>query len=824
MSMIGTLWRELRFAARSMSRAKTASAAVIVTLAIGIGASTTIFSIVNGVLLKPFDYPDVDELVALRYSAPGFDEPEMPSAPFLHFANQDAETFTASGLWATRAAAVTGSSEPERVQALNVTAQVLPLLGVNPMLGRVFSEADDSPEAPLTVVLTYGYWQRQFGGDVDIIGQSLTLDGQVHEIIGVMPRGFRFLDERAELFRPFQFDRSQTFLGLFGFGGIARLEPGVTLETASTEAARLIQVAIDSFPPFPGASREQFREVGLAPNFRTLRHEVVGDVSSTLWVLMGTIGIVLLIACANVANLFLIRAENRFGELAVRSALGAGRLRLARPLVVESLLLGIVGGLAGLGLAYVALDFVLANGPANLPRVDEIEIDGVVLLFASTISIVAGVGFGSMPALRHSLPRLTLALRSAGRGSTPSREGQRVRAGLVAFQVALALLLMIGSGLMFRTYRALSDVEPGFVEPAQVQTFRLNVLEGEIPDSEQALRVMRDVLDETASIPGVESASFVSAMPLEGLQTSEGMYVEGATYAQNEFPPSRRLKFVSSGFFESLGTPLIAGRDLEWIDYDDRRRVAIVSESLATEEWGGAEAAIGKRVRVTVNDPWREVVGVVGDVHEDGLNRPAPTIAYFPILMEEFWNAPAFIWRTVSFAIRTPRAGTEALSSEIRAAIRRINGNLPIVELRTLGDLYDRSLARTSFTMLLLGVAGVMALTLSLVGVYAVIAYAISQRTREIGVRLAFGATPVGVQFLFTRQALNVVMVGVAVGLAAAAGLTRLMESQLFGVAPLDPWTFVAAPAVLLPMAFLGSLLPARRASRVDPIECLRDD
>lgn len=820
-----TLWRELHVAIRSLSKTTSISVAVIATLAIGIGATSAIFSIVNGVLLKPLAYPDAEQLISLRYAAPGFNSNDVLSAPFLYFTYREhAETFEGSGIWNNRTSTVTGIGEPARVRTIDATAAILPLLGIEPAVGRVFSEEDDLPGAPLTTVLTYGFWQRYFAGDRRAVGQLLTLDGRAHEIIGVMPQGFRFLDEQAEVFRPLQLDRAQVFLGNFSFGGIARLRPGTTMEMASADARRMIPIAMDSFPPFGGGSRDAFRGIGLAPNFRSLKTDVIGDVGGTLWLLLGTIGIVLLIACANVANLLLIRAEGRVGELSVRAALGAGRLQIARPLLMESLLFAVAGGLGGLALAAVGLEFVLTQGPAGLPRIDEIEIDRTVVAFAVIVSALTGLVFGSMPALRSSSSRFTRVLSSAGRGMTGTRDGQRARSALVVVQVALALILMIGAGLLFRTYVALNGVEPGFTRAEEVQTFGLTVSAGEIAEPREALRAMTDMANRIEAIPGVDSVAFASSVPLEGSRAADVLSVEGVAYDDNGLAPARRLKFVSPGYFATLGIPLVAGRDLEWIDLDDRRLVTIVSESLANEEWGSPEAALGERVRTAENDPWREIVGVVGDVHEDGLDQTPVPIAYFPVLMDRFWNVPVLVWRSVTFSVRSRRAGTEALVTELRSAGSTVNGNLPLANFRTLGDLYKQSLSRTSFTLALLGIAGVMALFLSLVGIYAVIAYAVSQRTREIGIRLALGASSIGVQYLFARQALGLIALGAVAGLAAAGGLTRLMQSSLYGVTALDIRTFAAVTVLLLPIALLASFVPARRALRVDPMDALRDE
>ncbi len=820
---VDALGRDLRYALRSLRHNPMFTAIAILTLGIGIGANTAIFSVVNGILLKPLSYPHSDELVALVHAAPGFKSVDMPSAPFLYFTyRQESRTFAGNGLWQSLPASVTGVAEPERIQTIQVTSEVLPLLGVEPLVGRVFSAQEDSPGRPLTAVLSYGYWQRRFGGDRSVIGRRLTLDGKAHEIIGVMPQRFRFLDTDADLFRPLQFDRSQVFLGLFGYGGIARLKPGVTLAQAAADVARMIPIAVESFPPSAGSSREQFRSVGLRPNLRSLKQQVVGDVGDTLWVLMGTIGLVLLIACANVANLLLVRADGRQQELAVRAALGAGWGRLARELLVESAVLGLAGGVLGLGLAYTGLRLLVANGPANLPRMGEIAVDPTVLLFALAASLFSGLLFGLIPVAKYARPRLGTALQAGGRRMSASRERHRARGALVVAQVALALVLLICSGLMLRTFQSLSQVDPGFTGPQEVQTLRLNIPEAQVPEPERATRMLNQIVDRLAAIPGVTSVAFGSSAPMGGQMTMDILYAEGDTYAGGKLPPPRRFKFISPGFFRTLGTPLVAGRDLEWIDFYDRRHVAVVSEELARAEWGTPAAALRQHIRATPNDPWREIVGVVGDVREDGVSQPSPATAYFPVLLDRFWTAPTFLWRSVTVMVRTPRAGSESFLRELQEAVWAVNGNLAVAEVRTLGDLYEGSLARTSFTLVLLAIAGSMALVLGIIGIYGVLSYAVSQRRREIGIRLALGAQPGELKTMFVRHGLVLASMGVAIGLGAAAVLTRFMSSLLFGIRPLDPLTYAAGALLLGLAAALASYLPARRAAAVDPVEALK--
>ena len=818
-ALVEEVARDVVHALRAYRRTPGFTAVVLLALALGIGATTAIFSVVNGVLLKPLSYPDPDRLMALRHATANG---TTGSSFFLHFTYQDeSETFT-SGLWQNLGASITGLDEPEVVRAITVTHQVLPILGVPPLVGRVFSTEDDAPGNPPAAVLTYGYWQRRFGGDSSAIGQRLTIDGRPHEIIGVMPETFRFLDTGADLFRPIQPDRSRAELGNFNANALARLRPGATLEQARADVTRMISLAVETYPLSGGNSREFLRQAGYREDLRSLEADVVGDIGDTLWVLMGTVGLVLLIACANVANLLLVRAEGRRQELALRAALGAAWGRLARGLLVESAVLGLAGGLLGLAMTFAGLRLLVANGPAALPRLEEIAVDPNVLLFALGVSLLSGLLFGVIPILKHACPRLSPTLHAGSRTASASRERHRARGALVIAQVALALVLLIFSGLMIRTFQALSRVDPGFVAPAEVQVANVAIPQAQVPDAEPAARMLREILERIEAVPGVESAAFGFGMPMGGGVISSATWTDTSNLGPDQIPPIRRTKFVSPGFLRTLGVPLLAGRDLDWTDSDSRRAVALVSETFAREEWGSPAAALGRHVRANVQDPWREIVGVVGDLRDDGVRQPATAAVYYPALMEGFWNNPSFVWRFHALAVRSPRAGTESFVRELHDAVWAVNPDLPLAGVQTLGDLYDASLARTSFTLVLLAIAGAMALLLGVIGIYGVVSYAVSQRRREIGVRLALGAHPGELRGMFVRQALALAGVGAAIGLLAATGLTRLMASLLYGVSPLDPATFAGVAAILLAASVLASYVPARRAAAVDPLDALR--
>src|SRR5208337_2778050 len=499
---------------------------------------TAIFSVVNGVLIKPLPYPEAQQLAGVWHLAPGVAgiAGNINCSPTMYFTyREENRTFQDFRLWSYDGATITGTGEPEQVQALDVTYGALNALRVQPAMGRWFSQADDTPGAPDTVLLTYGYWQRRFGGNPSIVGQSLIVDSKPHTIIGVMPQNFRFLSSKADVILPEQFDRSKVFLGNFSYQGIARLKPGVTLQRANADVARMIPIWLKAWPPAPGISRALFENAHFAPKVQPLKEDVVGDIGTTLWVLMGTIGLVLLIACANVSNLLLVRAESRQQELAIRAALGAGWGRIAREMLLESLTLGLLGGVLGLALAFGALRLLVSKGPGSLPRLGEIGIDPLVLGFTLVVSLLAGLFFGLIPAIKYAGPQLAFALRGGGRTMSHGRERHRARNTLVVVQVALALVLLIGSGLMIRTFQAMRGVPPGFTHPEQVQLLRIAIPDTQVKEPERVMRMENEMLDKLAAIPGVASVGFTSNAPLERFNNQNDLlYARDKTYSPGQ--------------------------------------------------------------------------------------------------------------------------------------------------------------------------------------------------------------------------------------------------------------------------------------------------
>jgi predicted permease len=816
---------QLRHAFRRLVKAPVFFATAVITLGLGIGATAAIFSVVQGVLLKPLPFPHPEELVGAWHTAPGIGIKDLNQSPSNYFTyREENHSFQDIGLYSRRNASVTELGEPEQVQTLVVTDGTLPLLGVRPLLGRLFSTDDDKAGSPETVILTYGYWQRKFGGDRGVLGRRIMVNSKAHEIIGVLPEHFHLLDFQPSIVLPQQFDRGKVFLGNFSFIGVARLKPGVTLAQANEDIARMLPHVMENFPPPPGFRKDLFANARIAPNLRPLEVDVIGDIGGTLWVLLGTVGTVLLIACANVANLMLVRAEARQQELAVRAALGAGPMRITGELFLECMTVAAVGGLLGLAVAYGAVKFLVHSAPQGLPRLDDIAIDGRVILFTVVISLLSGVLFGTAPVFRYAGRGLEAALRLSGRAFSLGRERQRVQNLLVVLQVAMALVLVIGSGLMMRTLLALKDVDPGFKDATHVQTFRASIPEDLVKDPERVAQMFDSMLQRIRQIPGVKSAGLSSALPMDGRSSNDIVFAQDRTYAPGEIPPIRRFKFISPSYFEAMGSPLLAGRDINWTDIYEKRPVAMINAKFAKEYWGSAEAALGKRLREGMKDEWREIVGVVGDTRDDGVNKAEPTSVYWPIMMSRFWDEKTFVMRQLAFTVHTDRTGSEALLNDARRAVWSVNSSLPVAEVLKMQELYDKSMARVSFTLVMLAIASGMALLLGLVGIYGVISYAVSQRTREIGIRMALGAQRSALIGMFVRKGLILTAIGVAAGLGAAAVVSRSLTALLFGVKPLDPLTYIAVAGVVIGAAILASYVPSRQVATAVPLEALRTE
>ncbi len=811
---------QLRQIALRLRRAPGFTMVTLLTLAIGIGATTAVFSVVQGVLLAPLPYPHANRLVQLRVTGVANRSWPLGPAEYLVY-RRDNRTLQSFGLYLNDSVAVTGKGPPRQVAAMDVTAGALQALEAQPQIGRLIAPRDDLRSATATVVLSNGYWRRWFGGQRSALGQALIVNGKPRQIIGVLPPGFRILDYgRRGLYLPLRMPRSHVFLGAFSYPSLARLKPGVTLAMARTDQARMERIVLRQFPAPPGYSKRLFINAHIGPLVQPLRQAVVGDIGAALWILFGGMGLVLLIACANVANLMLVRAEGRQQEMAIRAALGGGRRRLAGELLLESVVLGAGGGVLGLGLAFAGLRLLLWLAPSGLPRLHNIGLHPLVLLFCCGAALLAGAAAGLLPALRYS--RATGVLREGGRSLSGNRRRHRARNALVTAQVALAFVLLICAGLMIRSFAALRQVSPGFRDPATLETFGLYIPPTAVPSQAAVTQAQAAVLRHLGALPGVAAAAMATTLPLTGVHAVNPVVAADHPYAADTVPPTRDFTFVSPGYFHTMGIPLLAGRDFTWTDNFRRRNVAIISANFARQYWGSPAAALGHRIRGPSTDAWREIVGVVGNVDAEGLDHAAASYVYWPLQLGQFFDFKVVAQRDVTVVLRTPQAGSSALLAEAQRVVGQTDPNLPLIEPRTMGHYYRRALARTSFTLVMLAIAGVMALLLGAVGLYGVLAYAVSQRRRELGIRLALGQEPRAVVRMVLRQGLGLAAAGLGLGLVLAWGASRLLTSLLFGVRPTDPLTYAAIIATLGATAAAASFAPARRAARVDPAEALR--
>jgi predicted permease len=805
---------------RRLRRAPLFSAIALITLAVAVGANTVVFSVVNGVLLEPLSYPKPDRLIAVDHSSQQMGFKKMGIAPSIYFVYREQNTTLADiGAYDDDELDVTGAGAPEHVRVLDVTDGTLPLLGVSPALGRLFTRQDDSPGAAQTVVLTYPYWQQRFGGASSVIGSPITVGGVPREIVGVLPQTFHFLDQKdPSLILPMQWDRATTTLGSFNGNAIARLKPGVTVQQATADLERLLPVVTRTFPPPAGLSASFFQSMHYSLSLIPLRDEVVGNVQNVLWILLASTVLVLLVACANVANLLLVRVEGRHHEFAIRYAIGAARKGISADILFESSLLGLAGSLIGLLLASGAMRVIVGLGATNIPRIRDISITPSVLLFTVAIAGIASLLIAFVPILKSTSPHLVRDLRDGGRGVGDGRRGQGTRKALVMIQVALSVILLICSGLMIRTFQAMMNVSPGFTSPQTVQTFGFYIPDTQIPDTSPELLIRMDeaIIQKVASIPGVSSVSIGRSVPMDNNSYNNPIFVQNRIYEGSEVPPARRFNFLAPGFFSTLGTRLLAGRDFTWTDTYEKRPVVIVSKSFAGEYWRRPQDALGQRIRVGSTDPWREIVGVSEDVHYDGVEKPTPSMVYWPLMTAQR------LQRATVFVVRSQLAGTQSLMKAIQQRVWMVNPNVPLANNETLGDLYTQSMARTSFTLVMLCVSGGIALLLGTIGIYGVIAYSVSQRTREIGIRMALGAQRGAVVGAFVRQGMWLTVLGIALGLVIASATMRFMSAILYGVSADDPITYITITCVVVIAALLACYLPSRRAAEVDPVLALR--
>ena len=818
--------KELKQVIRRLGRSPSFTFIAIATLALGIGANTAIFTVVNSILIRPLPYPEQDRLVAMNYTAPGMDVELVPHSEGTYLITaQENQTFESFGVFNNTALNLTGGQEPERIPAVVATHEILSLLGAVPQLGRLTNADDDLPGSPEVTILTHELWQRRFGGDFSIVGRTIAVNDVSTEVVGVLAEGFLFHMDDAEMFVPARFDRTTPDEGSFNMPGIARLKPGVTMAAVNADVERMIRLMPERFSG--GIPQAMLDQVGFAPNVTPLKEQVTGEVSRTLWILLASVGLLLLIACSNVANLFLVRAEGRQREVAVRTALGASGGDLARFFLLESAALGIMGGALGLFLAWAGTRALVSFGPESLPRLAEIGIDPRVLLFTLAVSLLAGALFGLFPVWKYRKPDMAGGLKEGGRGGSVGRERHRARNTLVVSQMALALVLLVGSGLMLRSFQALRSVDPGF-DPHGVLTLRITLPESVYPDVASRLAFNDQLQGSLSNLPGVVSVGSGAQIPLGGGMNRTGTMFEDFPLLPDQIPEVIETNRVSANYFETLGMRLLEGRTLTPFDARDRTGAVVVSGALAERYWPG-QSVIGKRLTqnidlvedgVSEETPWQTIVGVVEDVRTQAMNEDPTPLLFFPLVQavpEESARTP----QTLAYVVKASGEPT-ALLPAIRQTLWAQDPNLPIADIMTMDSVVKDSMAQTSFSMVLLGIAAIVALLLGTVGIYGVISYVVTQRTREMGIRLALGAEESVVAGMVLRQGAVLAGIGIGIGLVAAFGLTRLMEAMLFGVSATDPLTFGGVATVLAGVAMLASYLPARRAARTDPVEALR--
>jgi putative ABC transport system permease protein len=813
----------LRSLARELRRNPVFLLVAVVTLAMGIGANAAIFTVVNAVLIQPLPYSEPERLVMVWHTAPGIkmEQFEQSKATYLLYRRQN-RVLEDLGIFRDGAATLTGGEAPERLRACGLTASVLSVLRVPPRLGRSLQEADERPGADKVALLSHELWRRRFGGDPYAVGRTLLVDGVATRIVGVMPAGFRFPSAKTELWLPMIIDPAKPDAGNFNYDAVGRLRPGVSPQQAARELSALVWRIPEQFPQ-TDITRGMIESSKLAVLVHPLRDDVVGKVAPILWVLLGSVGCILLIACANVANLFLVRAEARQRDVAVRNALGATRGDIARLFLSESAALSLAGGGLGLALAAAGVRLLVHLGPQGIPRLEEIGVDGTVLAFTVLLSLLAGVLTGGFAFLRYGAPALVPALKEGGRGETAGRARHRARNGLVVVQVALALVLLLLSGLMVRSFWHLRGVDPGF-DPRGVLSLRLDLPENRYPDVYANARFIRQLLETVRAIPGVLSAGTITDLPLAGSDSSSGYSFEDFPLPPDQVPPILGTRFASPGYFAAMGIPVLEGSAFDRIDPARRQGEVVVSEALARRFWPG-RSALGKRLTpgLAADGQWYTIAGVVGSVRDRGLEEKAAAAVYFPVLRLRPPEKEDAEWvpRNFSLVVKS-RGDPTSLVAPVRRAIWSLDANLPLAEVRPMAEVVSRSMAHTSFTMLLLVIAAAVALLLGTVGIYGVISYVVSQRTREIGVRMALGARRRDISRMVLREGALVALIGIAAGFAAALVLTRLMLALLYGISPRDPATFTAVPVLLALVALFASWLPAQRAAAVEPLEAIR--
>ena len=805
---------DLRLALRGLVKQPRFTTVAALTLALGIGSVTAIFSVVNGILLTPLPYPHADRLVNIWSHAPGLGLQQFPLSPDLFFFfKKESRSFEDMTTFQRRGADLTESANPESVRALLTTAAYFGTLGIAPARGQVYTGEQDKPGGPKVAVISDRLWQRRFGGKADAIGSSIQIDGEATTILGVLPAA---LDESEspDLWMPARLDSVQPPAGNFGWNVIGRLRPGIAVTNADTELNGLMKRMLDSIQ---GNDYRAFLTQGkYTVTGTSVRDDIIGDVQQPLWILLGTVGFILLIACANVANLFLVRAESRQREVAVRAALGATRGTLVRGQLAEAGALAIIGGGLGVLVAALGVPALVRLAPTSIPRLNTIGLDGTVLAVAAATTAVAALLFGLVPAIRYTR-RAAMGTLKQGRGSTADKSRHRGRRALVVLQTAMTRVLLVGSGLLIRSFARMLDTDLGF-STADVLTFRVAPTRASYPDRARELDFDKRLLERLSAIPGVQAVGATSTLPMNGGTPGTAFVAEGKPTPPGQLPPIVHYTYTTPGYIETMRMKVVKGRSFEPRDAVNDVKDVIINEATAKTYWPG-EDPIGKRIRPNGAPPdfWLTVVGVVANERRDGLRRESPLTLFYPI------GAPGQDGvRALSFVVRGPGATDRA--SAVRDAVWALNPRMPVAAIRSMDEVVSRAIVPFRFTMLTLCVAAAMALLLGMIGLYGVLSYTVTLRFREIGVRLALGAAPGRVLRSVVLQGLVIVGIGLAIGIGAATGLTRFLGDLLYGTKPLDVLTFTSVSLGLLMIAALASYFPARRAASISPMESLKNE
>lgn len=834
-----SMYRETAFAARRLARAPAFSITAVVTLTVAIAANVSIFAVVERVILNPLPYPDSDRLVELDHGAERLNVPNgMGLTPglFYHYSERS-RTLESVAIYRIDDGTLSGGGDPERIRLARATTSLASVLRVHPALGRWFSAQEGVPGAPQVTVLSHSLWNRRYGGDPSILERLIVLNGTPTQVIGILPPSFALLDARAlaffdprvDLWLPAQISRTKGF-GTWGYAGVARLQDGVTIAEAQKELSGLLPDLTQAFPGDPYALGNV--QTNLIVRARTLHDALVGGVARTLWTLLAAVGLVLLVACANVANLFLVRSDARQQEISLRRALGSGRSGIARYFVAESVLLSAAGGLAGIALAAGAVRLLIRFGPPTLPRLTEIRLDAVSVVYALILSAIAAFVFGLVPLWRRG-GRLA-PMHNNSRANTPTKSRHRTRRLLMGAQITTALLLLVSAGLMIRSFQRLRALDPGF-NPSSALTFSIGLPDREYTNRGAVIAAHQAILDRLAALPGVTAVSASTCLPLAGGCFGNTVQVRGRVLPAGTAPPLALFRAVAGAYFEAMGMRIVQGRGIDRQDIDRRDPVVVIDETFAERFFPGqspiGEHVASNRASERPGEPpdltWLEVIGVVEKTPTFALADPNPMPQlYMPMSIASGPDVPrsALIGpdaAVMSYVVRSP-ASVTTLLGPVRHAVNTVDRNLAVAEVRTLQETLDRASAQMAFTMVLLAIAASVALLLGVVGVYGTTSYIVTQRTSEIGVRLALGAEPSRVARMIVWQGGAVALAGVAIGVVTALIGTRLMESLLYGVSPRDPSVFASTSLVLLVVAVVACWLPARRAARLSPLDALR--